>query len=611
MRTSLELEMLTCQLLVMINVFFISVLRASRPVFGIPAIQYVVFVMVGFTYGPIEPTLARSKLFVQEVLYAFLTGQAISCGVAIFIIPVSSRKVFFAETTGFLQLCRGLLKTQLGFVKVLEHSKLCKSYYGNFDADDSIDSEGRSLYKTKAAGLKTMSYALLSLAGKLREDVIFAKREMAIGHLRETDVHELHLLMENITYPIAGVSTIADISERMHEHIKGDSGASTPSGNETIEPAMDIEQEEWQNLITSLSLSLEKVVAILDESILHILLLLKLVPGPKKGKGIDVNGEAEKGSSPPKAGDAGFGDYLERQIAEFREMRSTDVQKWAQERGYNAIFQSTAKNAMHSPEFKQSNTNPKASAQEILASKRLHVVLYMEYLLYSVGKAILAMVRFAELKNEDGTWTKTHFIFPALKTLTKWGKGLLSGDEANNEETFDQLASNSQTVFLGDSFQSPKDPEHLPPKNWIQAWGDHLRIVPRFLGSAAVTFGVRVTLAVMSIAILAFLNDTHVFFVKQRVVWCLVMTAVGMSPTTGSAVFSLFWSLMSTIAGMTGAFINWYVAGQQTTAIIVLFFLTIQIYFYFAARFPRFLVAIVAGALTHVLAIGELQSHHL
>lgn len=585
----------------MLNVFLISVLRAARPVFGIPSIQYIVFVMVGFTYGPLELTQARSLLFVREVFYAFLTGQAISCGVALFIIPVSSRKVFFTETTGFLQTCRGLLQAQLEFVNVLEEFKLSEltAQEGN------ENSEEWASYKQKAAALKQKSAGLLSLAGKLREDVIFAKREMAIGHLRETHIHEIHGLIEGITYPITGVSTIADISERMHQQYADESGSPEFSLSQA---ALDSEQEEWQRLVTTLTVSLGTVVAILDESILHILLLLRLVPGPKKGKkGTDVNGEAEKGSSTPKAGDAGFGDYLEAQIASFREVRSADVQKWAEERGYNSIFQSTVKNATQRPESTQ-GLDPKATAREILASKRLHVVLYMEYLIYSVARAILAMVRFAELKKEDGTWTRIRFIFPAMHTLIKWAKGLWSGDEANNEEIFDQVVSNAQTVYLGDSFQRPKDPEHLPPKNWFQAWGDHLRAVPRFLGSAPVAFGVRVTVAVMCIGILAFLKDTHVFFVKQRVVWCLVMTAVGMSPTTGSAVFSLFWSLISTIAGMAGAFINWYVADQNTAAIIVLFFITIQIYFYFAARYPRFLVAIVAGALTHVLAIGyELQ----
>jgi hypothetical protein len=553
--------------------------------------------MVGFTYGPIQATVATSQRIVKELLYAFLTGQAISTGVSLFVIPVSSRKVFFAEATGYLQTCRKVLRAQVGFVSVLEHSSLCSplAVHEAEKAGEDI-SEGRALFKQKAGALKAM---------KLREDVTFAKREIAVGHFRETDIHEFYELIVHITYPISGLSGIAEIAELMQECYPVDAVTASSSANSPSQAALDVEQQDWWDLIRSLTISFDGVITILDESILHILILLRIVPGAKKGKGTDANGDAEKGDSPPKAGDPGFGNYLEQQIKELRGIRTADVQKWAAERGLNSVFQSAAKNNMNSAGSKHATMDPAAIERGLFASKRLHVVFYMEYLLYSVSLAILDLVRFAEQKSQDSTFTRIRLVLPALKTLIKWGKGLIDGDEANNEENFDQLASNAPTVYLGDSFRRAKDPEHLPPKNQIQAWGDHLRAVPRALGSAPVAFGVRVTIAVMSIGILAYLEKTHEFFIKQRVVWCLVMVSFGMSPTTGSAVFSLFWSLVFTALGMVGAFINWYIADQKTPAVIVIFFLMLQIYFYFCARYPRFLLAIVAGALTHVLTIGE------
>ena len=66
-----------------------------------------------------------------------------------------------------------------------------------------------------------------------------------------------------------------------------------------------------------------------------------------------------------------------------------------------------------------------------------------------------------------------------------------------------------------------------------------LRLIPgpkettsRLLGSTPVASGVRVSVAVMSVRILAYLEQTHEFFIKQRVIWLLVMTSIGMSPTT-------------------------------------------------------------------------------
>ena len=58
--------------------------------------------------------------------------------------------------------------------------------------------------------------------------------------------------------------------------------------------------------------------------------------------------------------------------------------------------------------------------------------------------------------------------------------------------------------------------------------------------------------------------------------------------TQGSAVLSPLWSLIFTALGMAGAFVNWYIADQQTTAVIVVFFTIPMIYFYFRIKSPGF-----------------------
>lgn len=79
-----------------------------------------------------------------------------------------------------------------------------------------------------------------------------------------------------------------------------------------------------------------------------------------------------------------------------------------------------------------------------------------------------------------------------------------------------------------------------------------------------------------------------------------------MNPSSGSAVFQLLGNLTCSIFGMISAFINWYIVDQKTPGVIVFFCLFMMVYFYFAAKYPRFLVSIVAGAITHVLVIGKL-----
>jgi len=477
---------------------------------------------------------------------------------------------------------------QLGFIKVLHHSALSSST-GEPGGTNATTSEAE--HNTKVSALKSTSSGLLSLGAKLQEDVMFAKREIAFGHLRETDIHMVHGLLRDILIPITGVSTIADIAKRAHCRF----GGAEPG--QAHEASPDSEQDGWQELFQGLSVSFETVVQILDESILHTMVLLKLAPSPKKKGSSDV----EIGAGPPKPGDLKFGDYLDQRIQDFRKDRSSELQRWAEEKGLNSVFKNTAKHTM--PPANQNDTNSETEAREVTASKRLHIVLYMEFLLYSTAKAILSIVRFAESKVSDGTMAEKRFIFPTSKTLIKIIQGLVNGDEPGPDT--EDMEALGETVSLGDSFQKPKDPEHLPPKNARQALSEHLRVIPKFLGNDAVRFGVRVTIATMSIGIMAYLKNSHVFFVKQRVVWALVMIAIGMSPTSGSAVFNMLGNTTCTLFGMIGSFINWYMVDGKTAGVIVFFFFFLMFYFYFAAKFPRFLVAIVAGALTHVLIIGE------
>ncbi|KAH7417167.1 hypothetical protein BKA64DRAFT_291476 [Cadophora sp. MPI-SDFR-AT-0126] len=583
----------------MVNMFGINTLRASRVSLKIPAIHYTIFTLVGFTYGPQQATVAHARRFTKELFYAFLTGHAISTGVALFIIPVSSRKVFFGGVIGFLQSCRGLWKTQLEFVRVLDHSEMCGMRpLGQSNVEDR-DGDGfranrSAVFHEKLGALKTASAGILALQAKLRDDVIFAKREMAYGYLTETDIHQIHQFLRDIMIPISSLSTIGQIVETM--------GEARESPSPTTKTSLESDRNEWLAMIEEVHLSFDKMVQVLDDSILHILISLRFLPAP-----VALPDDVEKGSSCPRPGNAGFGDFLLRTIEEFREQRSAHLRLWAEQRGLSSVFQTTKHHNSPPTGVKQEELGSDSAAREVLASKRLHFILYMEFLLYSVCMAVLKLVRFAEAKSSDGTFDKKRIIVPKLRTIIKWVKGLVSGEDTDPTANVDQSAA-FETVYLGDSFRASKDPEHLPPKTPWQRFGNYLRLVPKFLGSDSVKFGVRVTIAVMSIAVMCYVRQTHKFFVRQRVVWCLIMIAIGMNPSSGSAIFNLLGNLVVTFVGMIGAYINWYIVDQKTAGVIVLFPFFLMIYFYFVAKFPRFLIPIAAGCLAHVLVIGyELQ----
>jgi hypothetical protein len=53
------------------------------------------------------------------------------------------------------------------------------------------------------------------------------------------------------------------------------------------------------------------------------------------------------------------------------------------------------------------------------------------------------------------------------------------------------------------------------------------------MASAECAFGFRVACATLTIGIVAFLESSHVFFQEQRLVWAMIIVAIGMSMTSG------------------------------------------------------------------------------
>jgi hypothetical protein len=63
--------------------------------------MYSIFTNVAFTFGPLFPNIAAGESLIKQLLEAFLTAFAISTGVSLFIIPISSRTVVFSECPRF------------------------------------------------------------------------------------------------------------------------------------------------------------------------------------------------------------------------------------------------------------------------------------------------------------------------------------------------------------------------------------------------------------------------------------------------------------------------------------------------------------------------------
>ena len=112
----------------------------------------------------------------------------------------------------------------------------------------------------------------------------------------------------------------------------------------------------------------------------------------------------------------------------------------------------------------------------------------------------------------------------------------------------------------------------------------------------------------MSIEIVAYLSNTQIFFVEQRLFWAAIMVAVSMTRTTGEASFIYFLRLCGTFIGAVACYVIHYIVDGHIAGILVFYFLTITAFGYLPVKMPKFALAAVIATVTTTIVIGyELQ----
>ena len=170
----------------------------------------------------------------------------------------------------------------------------------------------------------------------------------------------------------------------------------------------------------------------------------------------------------------------------------------------------------------------------------------MEFLLYTTGQAVLNLVHFADTKVKEGVLKRKRVIVPGARRMQKWLISSMNTSDSDMENVLENNEIGTSGIYMGDSLQSKKDPEHLPPTNSWQRFGNVLRGFSRFLRSPESAYGFRVGCATLSIGIVAYLRNTQQFFVEQRLVWAMIMVSIGMTVTAGAGVFGFIGRIAGT-----------------------------------------------------------------
>ena len=486
--------------------------------------------------------MTQGKAFIKQLMEAFLTGFAIATGVNLLIFPRSSRQVVFDDLGGYLKALEGVIGAQKGYLRSLEQYD---------EVEPCKDQNLRNETKTVIAGqkLKTSVAGLTALHAKIRGDLVFAKREVALyGKLDSKELDEVFALLRGILLPVLGMGTLVEILEMLGERQTSNDFRTGETVNESRKATRLKARKHWNTTVRALHESFEELAGAMVDGLNHFALAFHR---KKRAKADDNDCEARVGVVSP--GDPRFQQDLARKVTKFYDERKVTLGTWCEEKGLSF------------PEKVDSSVSAAAILDHDIYNdahfknkQQLYLVLYMEFLMWSIGSAVLDLVRFADSKTEAGVMEKGRLILPGKRRLEKWLISTFEDTDSSAEHAPDQREAGLSNIHLGDSYGRRKDPEHLPPASkfrygfafhlpraelratdsW-QRFGNGIRKVSHRLASPECAFGFRVACATMSIGILAYLETTQTFFVRQRLVWAMIMVAIGMTMTSGSGIFGL------------------------------------------------------------------------
>ncbi|KAI0199723.1 hypothetical protein F4808DRAFT_206234 [Astrocystis sublimbata] len=599
------------------NIWIVNTLRAKYPSLNVPVIVYSILTNISCTLSPQITSNAAFLSIVRRLFTAMLTGFAIATATALLVVPLPSRFVWTAQLKGMIGLLRGVVKQEKAYLQSLERedmfavpADICAATHVD-GPEDSTDGESRKSQEsnskakrqknkadpapkstTEAKSLKETLFKLRLLTSKMVIDMPFAKRDIAYAKLSAKDLSTTMELFRGVVIPIHGIGTVIDIFQRLAEKRGWITTSETP-----LEVLAEVNEDKrvWNEVMRQLHEPFEKLSAALDEGLQHAGMLLEILPRPKEAKKSEASPDVEAKGDMIKPGDQGFAAALRVRIQSFRDVRGSILRAWTKEKGLSTDDMSPEE--MNDTAFSRRDQH------------QLYILLYIERLMEAAGEGVLRVVEFADTKVADGTMKQKRLIVPKPKVLKKWIKSVFNDEDKGQENNADNMMeSGLPVIYMGDSFAAKREPEHLPPTNAWQRAGNGLRAVSRFFSSEESAFGFRAACATLTVGIVAFLENTHRFFQEQRLVWAMIIIAIGMTQTSGQSIFGFILRVLGTLAAVILTLITWYIVDGRIAGIFVFMYLFQAFTIYFLLKYPHFIPAIILCMVTQILILGyELQ----
>ncbi|WEW58194.1 hypothetical protein PRK78_003662 [Emydomyces testavorans] len=522
------------------------------------------------------PTVAYGLRYVHLLLRTFLLGFAIATGVSLFIFPTTSRSMIFDQLRGYPSAVKCLLDEQITYVQSTESDGPWKiTRMASVGRRNTIGrsppgkTAEKALNTFESLGLKAAIRKLSAIHSMVNAEMRYAKQEIAWGNLTAEDFETLVLLLRSLFLPLAGVAMLPRIFKRLTkamppqcadvdavnvEDLRRDPTSATPE--ESPYEATETTQEHF---VPPLCERLDAAEVLVNSGVQHAFLTLR-ISKPKdftaniRGRRFPflVADEEEGVSTTPGHND--FAASFAKKLSDFYAQRKHLPQHWA------------SLNAFAPPE--NSEQNQTAEFREI--RKEFFVIIFIGHLQDILLQAVFDLVKFADSKVADGTFERQRLIFPRSEHFKQWLFSSGADEEEKKENVIPVIGQQTdcESGMHGTDPLKPRfaDPEHLPPANRWQRFGNWLRRFSHLISSSESAFGLRVAVAAFCVAILAYLKPTQQFFNSNRINWAVIVIVIGMSPVSGKSLFGLMGRIVGTVLSTGLAFVVWYIVAGRTAA---------------------------------------------
>lgn len=230
--------------------------------------------------------------------------------------------------------------------------------------------------------------------------------------------------MRLVFLPVMGLASMINLVERWADV----AGWKKDDVSEEEDKNRHFQLDNMHFLMKNLHGPFSSMTDTLDEAFQHVLLTLEFVKPDKKKKQLD---EESKGDESHKPGTSGFTEAYKQKVDEFYTSKQKTLEEWCHQHGIELppdFFEASF--------VRQEKITEEAARTRDRHQKQLFFTLYLEYLLWRVGKSLLDLVLFVDKRKQEGAFNKSKVIFPGSKTIYKWLRSVFGKEDLSEEDSY-------------------------------------------------------------------------------------------------------------------------------------------------------------------------------